>query len=128
MAANFTEIGINFSALNNLSTPNFGFESLSKNDFIDYIPQNANAVTNDYYGIIALSVMLIFLIWLLSDVSQFGFFKYNSIRAFGISLGIVSTIGIMMLSINYAVNFIHIGTLMALYIIMLVYTILANPT
>jgi hypothetical protein len=128
MAANFTPIGINFSALNNLTLPDFGFTNLTKSEFIDYIPQNANAVTNDYYGLIVLVILLIFLLWFLTDVSQYGYLRYNSTRAFGIALGITSTIGIVMLSINYAVNFIHIGIMVALFIILLVYTILANPT
>lgn len=128
MAANFTPIGINFDALNNLTAPEFGFQNFTQSQLIDYIPQNANTVTGDLYGVVVLSVLLIFLMWMLTDLTQFGVFRYNGIRAFGISLGIVSTIGIMMLSINYAVNFIHVSIMVALYIIMLVYIIIANPS
>lgn len=128
MAANFTQIGINFDAINNLTAPEFGFQNLSKTNFIDYIPSNANATTGDLYGVVVLSVLLIFLMWILTDISQFGVFRYNGIRAMGISLGIVATMGIMMLSINYAVNFIHVSIMVALFIIMLVYIVIANPS
>lgn len=128
MAANFTEIGINFDVFSNTTVPSFGFENMSKGEFINYIPQNANTVTNDFYGIVILTVLLIFLVWLLNDISQNGLFRYNGTRSLGIGLGMVITLGIMMLSVGYATNFIHISIMTGIYIIILLYTIIYNPS
>lgn len=125
---NFSNIGINFDVFENTSALYFNFTNMTKEEFIAHIPEQANAITNDYYGIIVLFVLGIFLIWMLSDISQYGLFRYNSTRAFGIALGIMSTIGIMMMSVGYMTNYIHLSTIVALYLMMLIYTIIYNPS
>lgn len=125
---NFSQVGINFSAFNNMSGLDFKFINMTSDEFINHIPENANLLTNDYYGIVVLSMLSVFLIWNFSDISQYGFYRYNVNRALGIALGITATIGIMMLSVGYMTNYIHLSILVALFMIILIYTVITNPT
>jgi len=129
MAENFTAIGINFSVFDNISFE--GFNNLTNQtatQFINNIPEQANTITDGYYGIVVLIVLGIFLVQMFSDISQFGLFRYSTIRSLGMALGIITTFGIMMVSVGYMTNFIHLTTLSTLYIIILIYIILSNPT
>lgn len=125
--ANYTTIGINWNTLSNLTPPDFNLTNKTTEELINQIPAQANVMTHDYYGIIVLSIVAIFLIWVLSERSQYAYFQYNNTRALGIALGICSTMGIMLVSIGYMTNFIHLGGLIGIYLIMLIYTIVYNP-
>lgn len=129
MAKNFSEIGINYSAFNNVS-----FESInnitnqSSNQFIESIPATANSITDGWFGIVMLVVMGIWLLWMLMDQTNFGYFRYSSVRALGISLGIVITFGINMVQIGWMTSFIHLTILTTIYIMVLSYIIITNPS
>ena len=128
MAANFSEVGINFSVFNNLSFPDLiNITNVTKQEFIESIPAIANQTTNGYYGIVVLVVLLIFITWMLSDISQFGLFRYSTIRSLGIALGIVLTFGIMMVAVGYMTSFIQLSILSVLYTIVLLYIYISNP-
>lgn len=129
MAANFSEIGINFSVFDNISIPGItNFTNQTKQEFIESIPALANSTTDGYYGIVILVTLTIFLIQMFTDITQYGLFRYSTIRGLGIALGIASTIGIIMLSIGYMTNFIHLSIVITLYILILVYIIISNPS
>lgn len=129
MAANFSEIGINFTVFEDISFE--GFNNLTNQtakEFIANVPVIANTVTDGYYGIVVLIVLGIFLLQMLTDISQFGLFRYSTVRAFAITLGIMTTFGIMMVSVGFMTNFIHLTIISTLYIMFLVYILLNNPT
>lgn len=129
MAANFSEVGINFSifqdvnfnSLNNLT-------NVTKEEFINSIPQQANTLTDGYYGIVVLIVLGIFLIQMFSDISQYGLFRYSTVRALGMALGIMTTFGVVMINIGFMTNFIHLSVISTLYLIVLLYIIISNPS
>lgn len=129
MVANFSEIGINFSVFNNVNFPEFSnITNSTTQQFIENIPIQANNVTGGYYGIVVLVTLGIFLIWMLSDITQFGLFRYSTVRALGIALGIMETMGVMMMAVGYMTNFVHLTIIGTLYIIVLVYIIVSNPS
>lgn len=127
MAGNYSEIGINFNAISNLTAPDFNLTNKTTAELINSLPQNANAMTYDYYGIIILVVLGIFLMWLFSDRTQYGEFQYNNTRSMGISMGIMLTMGIIMVSVNYMTNIIHLGIILGIYLLILLYTVINNP-
>lgn len=125
---NYSEIGINFSVFSNTNISFNEFTNQTTGAFFNNITQSANDTTGGFLAIILLFTIGLFLVYTLTDKRPIGNFGYSSIRGLGISLGIISTLGIVMLSIGIATNFIHISILMTLYIIMLIYVIVANPS
>jgi len=129
MAKNFTEIGINFNAFDNISFPEFeALTNQTRNEFIQSIPTTANTITDGYFGIVILIIMGIWLMWMLSDKTQFGLFRYSSIRALTITLGIILTFGINMIQIGYMTNFVQLTILTTVFIMLFVYVLISNPS
>lgn len=126
---NFTTIGINFDVFNNISVEGItNLTNVTSTEFINNVPIQANNVTGGYYGIVVLVVLIIFLIQMLTDISQYGLFRYSTVRGLGIALGIAATFGIMMISVGYMTNFIHLSIVVTLYLLILIYIIIVNPT
>ena len=121
------KIGLNFSELTTNPPPIPEFVNMSAIELINYIPDNANTMTNGYYGLIVLLVLGIFLFWLFSDRGQFGQFRYSVIRALGLSMGICLMFGIQMIQIGYITNLIHLGYFLGFYMMMNIYVIINNP-
>jgi len=129
MVQNFSTIGINFNVFNNITFE--GFTNITNQtalEFVQSIPQQADYVSGGLYGIVILTAMVIFLTSILTDVSQFGLFRYNSTRALCIALGIAVTFGINMLMVGLITNFIHLNILFTLFVILLIYIIIRNPS
>jgi len=106
------KIGINLSAIGNLTAPDFNL-STTPSGFLDDIPARANAITSGYFGLIALGGLFAYLFYVLRDQTEFGRFKFSNIRALGVASGIVSTIGMVGLNIGYFVNYWHIVIFMS---------------
>ena len=123
-----TEIPINWSAFESASSIDFNLTNLTSQELMNRIPESANTITGGYYAIVVLMVIGIFLYWLFTDKTQFGYFKYSEIRGIGISLGIISILGIVMLSVGFAVHFQHIAMLITLHSLSVLYTFLKNPS
>jgi hypothetical protein len=123
-----SEYTINWSAFENAGTIDFNLTNVTAQELMNRIPENANNMTDGYYGIVVLIIMGIFLYWVLTDKTQYGYFKYSEIRGLGISLGVISIFAAVMLSIGYMVNIMHAATLVTLYTITVVYTALKNPS
>lgn len=121
------KIGLNLTQLTNTPPPIPEWTNYTATEFINYIPEHANTVTDGYFGIITLITLGIFLFWLLSDRNQFGQYRYSIIRAFGISMGICLLIGMQLIQIGYIVNFVHLAIIMGFYILMNIYVIIKNP-
>lgn len=129
MVKNFTEIGINFNVFQNVSFDQFNnLTNQTQAEFIQSIPNTANSVTYGLYGIVILLILGIFLMWMLSDQTQFGLFRYTSIRALGITLGIILSFGINMIQIGYMTNFIQLTILNTFFIIIFIYILISNPS
>jgi hypothetical protein len=123
-----TEYYINWSSLNNITPPDLNISNNTIQELLNKVPETANTITNGYYGIVVLLMMLIFLYWVLTEKTQYSYFKYSEIRGLGISLGIVNVFGIVMLSIGYIVNIIHVSMLFTFFVMALTYTIVKNPS
>lgn len=123
-----SEYTINWSAFESAETIDFNLTNVTAQQLLERVPETANSMTDGYYGIIVLMIIGIFLYWLMTDKTNFGYFKYSEIRGLGISLGVISIIGVVMLSIGYIVNFIHVATLVTLFSLTIMYTFLKNPS
>lgn len=123
-----TEYAINWSYLNNISIPDYNITNLTAQELMNKVPETANSITNNYYGLIVLTIMLIFLYWVLTDKTQYGYFRFSEIRGLGISLGIVSIFGIVMLNTGLITNIIHVTWFFMCYVICVIYTVLKNPS
>lgn len=119
---------INWSAFESAGTIDFNLTNQTAQELLNRVPETANTMTGGYYGIIILVIMGLFIYWLLTDKTQYGYFKYSEIRGVGISLGIITIFSIVMLSIGYMVNIMHAATLMTIYAVAIIYTILKNPS
>jgi len=129
MAKNFSEIGINFNVFENVSFSEInGLTNQTQQEFIQSIPAVANTITGGYVGIIILLTMGVFLLWMLSDQTQFGLFRYSTLRALGISLGIIITFGINMIQIGYMTSFIQLNILVTFFILIFIYIFISNPS
>ena len=128
MAKVFNELGINFDVFQNATFTEFSnLTNQTGQEFIQSIPTVANSITDGYYGIIILIVMGVFLVWMLSDITQFGLFRYSSIRALTIALAIIITFGINMIQIGYMTSFIHLTILTTFFMVLFVYILISNP-
>lgn len=129
MVKNFSEIGFNYSVFDNITFPEFSaLTNQTKQQFVESIPATANRITEGYYGIIILIIMGIWLMWMLSDQTQFGLFRYSSIRALSITLGIILTIGINMVQIGFMTSFVHLTILTTFFTILFIYILISNPS
>ena len=131
MPQNFSEVGINFSVFGDVGSGLTGLTNLTNTtpaNFIANIPVHANEVTGGWYGIIILIAMGIFLVAMLTDITQYGIFRYSSVRGLTIALGIMSTFGIMMMSVGFMTNYIHLTSIVTLYLLLLIYIIISNPS
>ena len=129
MAKNFSEIGINFDVFANTTFDQFSnLTNQTTKEFIQSIPATANTITDGYFGLVILLVMGTWLVWMLSDVTQFGLFRYSSIRALTISLAIILTFGINMIQVGFMTNFVHLTILSTFFVILFVYILISNPS
>ena len=109
-------VGINFSALGNITAPEFNFSTTSEG-FLNSMVSSANDVTNGYLGLIILLGLWIFLAWYLGDVSQFGEFRYSFIRAGGIASAICGILGLVALNIGIFTSFYHVAIFLGITMI-----------
>ena len=130
MTNNFTpeRIGINFEAFTNPSFPEYNLTNMSVESFINGIPERANELTGDLLGFITLFTLLFLLIWLFSDISQLGFYRYSTLRAIALALGIVTTFGIILVSIGFIYDVRVVFWLGGLYMLFLIWIIINNPS
>lgn len=130
MTNNFTpeRIGINWDAFKNASLPDYNLTNITTEEFINSLPSRANELTGDLFGFFVLFTLLFYLIWLLSDISQFGTFRYSTLRAIAIALGIVTTIGIVLVSIGFIYDVRVVFWLSGLYMLFLLWIIINNPS
>jgi len=107
------KININFSGLNNITPLEFDLPS-TPSEWLTQIPQRANEVTGGFLGIgILLSVFLLFYIKV-TDVSQFGEFRYSRIRGLAIASIIGGLVGINLIQIGFIQDFVTTAILLSI--------------
>lgn len=103
-----TKVGINLSALNNVTQPTFTLKNTS-DEFLADIPTKANEVTGGYYGLVVLVGVFIYLWWKLQQsVLEGGDYDYDQFRSMGIAASICSILGLYCLNIGIFVNLYHV--------------------
>jgi len=116
-----SKFGINFDLGNitplNISTPK------SAKEWVDKIPETANRLTYNYYGLIVSLSLFLFLYWYMSDLSPFGDFRYSKIRTLGIVSAIVSIVGMVFLYLGFFAEFFHIAIFMIICMISTIWVI-----
>jgi hypothetical protein len=101
------KIGLNVSALGNITGPTFDIPTSTSGWLAKWIAQ-ANTLTNGFYGLISLSIMFLFLIWKLGDKTSSIDFQFSKIRASGIAGFMCGISGIFMLSVGVFTNLYHV--------------------
>lgn len=101
----FITSGVDLEGLENINPPVF---NLTSNNFLVDVPIKANEMTGGFLGLIISVPMFAFLFAYLSDVTEFGGFRYTNLRALGISSCIVTILGFVMLSVGFFNNYYHI--------------------
>jgi len=116
------KIGINFSALQNITPPEFDLKNNSA-EMAQDIPNKANIVTKGYLGLGILLGLFTYLMFVLHDKSPFGRFRYSNIRATGISAGICASLGIICLIIGFFQNYYHVVVFLTVFVLSILWII-----
>ncbi len=124
----FEKIGLNLSALQDLTPPNMTEFNISSNplEIINQIPQKANVVTFDFLGLGIMTTLFFYLIWKLGDRLEFDGQPFSILRTVGISAGVISLIGFQMLLIGYFTQFYHVVIFMAIFLISALWVYIAE--
>ena len=115
----FQKVGINLTALQNITSPNMSAFNISTNPTViaSQIPEKANIVTRNYLGLGIMVTLFFYLIFKLGDALELQGQPFSSIRSVGISAGIVSIIGFQMLMIGYFTQFFHVTIFLGILLI-----------
>lgn len=119
-----SKIGLNLSAFNNVEPPTLDVANTTKGLF-NQIPEKANEITQGWFGYGVMATMFIGLMWILGDKSPFGDFQYDNLRAMGLSFGICSIFGMLLLNMNFINNLIVVTTciiMMMLAMLIIIFT------
>lgn len=117
----FENSGVNIDGISNLEPINL---TINTTDLLVTVPQKANEVTGGLFGIIVSIPMFIYLFITLSDISEFGSFRFSKVRALGIGSGITGVLGLVALSIGFFNNFAHIVVFLTLMIVSIIWVYL----
>ena len=102
-----SKVNLNLTALTNISVPDFNISD-SATEIIQEIPRKANEVTRNYFGLGIMVTLFIYLIYKLGEGADEINENFSRVRSVGIAGGIVSIIGLQMLSIGYFTEFFHV--------------------
>ena len=111
-----SEIGINFSALNNITSPTIDIPT-SFQGLISDVPVIANELTGGKLGVFITMMTFLISYLLLSDKTPFGDYGYSDIRGMTLATGIASMFGIIGLMTNYTTNFKIVGFFVGMHIL-----------
>ena len=101
------KMGLNLTGLENLPELNLSLPT-SGEEIVNDAPKVANSSTGNIYGLVVLFALFIFSYRKLSDMSQFGDFKYSKIRSAGIAGGMCCILGLVNLALGYFTNYYHV--------------------
>ena len=109
---------IGFGNFSNIANVNLTLNIPEKtNEWIPAIIQTANTSTNGLFTFIMMFVWWFILFYIVSDKTPFGDFRFSDPRAFAISLGITTVLGITMLETGFFTNLKSVAVFLVLFII-----------
>jgi len=100
----FQDSGVDITGINNIEPPTF---NVSSNILAD-IPVKANELTGGFLGMIISLPMFVFLFVYLTDITEYGGFRYSYIRGVGIAACMVTIMGFVALAVGFFNNYYHI--------------------
>jgi len=87
---------VNLTALNNLTNPEFNTTILNNSESVmRSTMDNANSATDGYYGLIILTLICLFMFYVM--FREDSFFRYDMLKSGMISTGICVILGIVMI-------------------------------
>ena len=125
----FQKVGLNISALQNLTPPSsadFGINTTHPATIIDQIPAKANIVTRNFLGLGIMIALFFYLVWKLGDMLDLTSQPYSGIRTIGIAAGVVALMGYQMLMIGYFTVFYHVVIFLGLALVSFIWVFIED--
>jgi hypothetical protein len=124
----FQKIGINLTALQNITAPSYSDFNISSNpsEIANQIPEKANLVTNNFLGLGIMVALFLYLVFKLGDLLELKGQPFSTLRSVGISAGIVSIIGFQMIMIGYFTEFYHVIIFVGIFLVSLLWVYLED--
>ena len=99
------KVGLNTSALNNLTAPNI---TIGSGEVVaNSLSTTANSQTLNYFGLGVMVTLFLYLVWLLGRGNELINSQYSVMRSVGISAGVVAMQGLMMLNLGFFTEYYH---------------------
>ena len=117
-----TEIGMNFTAINNITAPVFNITS-SQNALIDTIHNTANTGANGYLTFIILMAVTLFFYIVTTDKSGLTDFGYSDLKGLIIALGFASIIGLTGVEAGMYQSFKSVAMFIILFMLSLIFDV-----
>jgi len=115
-----TEIGMNFTAMNNISVPTFNITS-SQSALIDTIHGTANTGVDGYLTFLILMSVTVFFYIITTDKSGLTDFGYSDLKGLIIALGLASIIGLTGVEAGIYQSFKSVATFIVLFMLALIF-------
>jgi hypothetical protein len=112
-----TKVGLNLSALENVTQPNITITTNPTN-LINEIPIKANNYVGNYLGLGILVTLCFLLYYFLSDVGGSGLHRYSQFRSIAIATGLTGVVGMLMVMMGYFTNIIIVGSFLTIFTLM----------
>ena len=124
----FQKVGINLSALENITPPSYSDFNISSNpiEIANQIPEKANIVTRDFMGLGIMVALFFYLVFKLGDALELQGQPFSTLRSVGISAGIVSIFGFQMVMIGYFTQFFHVVIFIGIFLVSLLWVYLED--
>jgi hypothetical protein len=119
------KLNLNLSALTEITPPEVSVPSTAS-EFVTQLPQKANELTNNYFGLGIMVSLFFFLIWKLGEGRQLLNEKFTSIRSVGISAGVVSIIGLQAISLGYFSVYYHVVIFIGILLVCIIWVFLED--
>lgn len=124
----FNKVNFNISALQNLSVPSYSDFNISStpSEIVNQIPEKANYVTNNYLGLGIMITLFFYLVFKLGDAIELANQPFSTLRSVGISAGVVSILGLQMLSIGYFREYFHVVIFLGILLVSVIFVFLED--
>lgn len=101
------KVGLNLTKLKEIKAPEIAIETNPLQILIS-VRNRANEYTGGYFGLGIMTTLFIFLIYKLGRGNEVINEQYSEVRTWGISAGVVSIFGAMMISLGFFSEFFHV--------------------
>jgi len=116
-----SKIGLNVSALSNVSVPSINISNSSET-ILAQITEKANEMTNNYLGLGILATLFFFLVYKLGKGDLFAQEQYSTIRSVGISAGVCGMLGIQFLMLGFFKEYYHVVIFIGILLLSIILT------